>query len=288
MGKLYPETVDHSQMSDVLNMFNRHCNKMQKLSGSQYIALCPFHDDTKRSFSFNEEGLYNCKACGVSGNAVKFAKHFNENPKPFYSDDYQSPIKNRYKSVKPVKQVRNRSKTEVKRRLSTKQLWDKIFHYQKDWHGSHWRNIYFVGEHNGNLTFPYFDAKYPLGIKHHKKFWEGDGTLKWYMDWHIPYMDKTKPLFILEGEKDVLSLMEEGYNCVCSSGGALSIPKIPQSFKQFNQIKIRYDNDEGGINGANKMAQSIYEQIGTIATIGQWEKGVPDKYDVTDLLEDSK
>ena len=145
-----------------------------------------------------------------------------------------------------------------------------------------------VGEHNGNLTFPYFDAKYPLGIKHHKKFWEGDGSLKFYMDWHIPYMEKTKPLFILEGEKDVLSLMELGYNCVCSSGGALSVPKIPQSFKQFNQIKIRFDNDEGGIKGANKMAQAIYEQVGTIATIGQLENGVQNKYDVTDLLEDSK
>ena len=283
-------------MNDVLNMFNRHCNKMQKLSGGQYIALCPFHDDSKRSFSFNEEGLYNCKACGVTGNAIKFAKHFNENPKPFYSDDYQSPIKNRYKSVRT-----NGKQTEVNRRfavkqqdnskkpkLTVKQLWDKIFQYQKDWHGNHWRNVYMVGEHNGNLTFPYFDAKYPLGIKHHKKFWEGDGSLKFYMDWHIPYMEKTKPLFILEGEKDVLSLMELGYNCVCSSGGALSVPKIPQSFKQFNQIKIRFDNDEGGIKGANKMAQAIYEQVGTIATIGQWEKGVPNKYDVTDLLEDSK
>ena len=286
-------------MNDVLNMFNRHCNKMQKLSGGQYIALCPFHDDSKRSFSFNEEGLYNCKACGVTGNAIKFAKHFNENPKPFYSDDY---LLNRFKNRRGTggrtdgKQTGNADKQQdssvkssgKKPKLTIKQLWDKIFQYQKDWHDNHWRNVYMVGEHNGNLTFPYFDAKYPLGIKHHKKFWEGDGSLKFYMDWHIPHMEKTKPLFILEGEKDVLSLMELGYNCVCSSGGALSVPKIPQSFKQFNQIKIRFDNDEGGIKGANKMAQAIYEQVGTIATIGQWEKGVPNKYDVTDLLEDSK
>ena len=283
-------------MSDILGLFERHCDNL-KGRGNQRIALCPFHEDTKHSFSINiDSGLYNCKACGESGNAVKFAKAFDEDPKPFYSDDYQSPIKNRYKSVRT-----NGKQTEVNRRfavkqqdnskkpkLTIKQLWDKIFQYQKDWHGNHWRNVYMVGEHNGNLTFPYFDAKYPLGIKHHKKFWEGDGSLKFYMDWHIPYMEKTKPLFILEGEKDVLSLMELGYNCVCSSGGALSVPKIPQSFKQFNQIKIRFDNDEGGIKGANKMAQAIYEQVGTIATIGQWEKGVPNKYDLTDLLEDSK
>ena len=65
-------------MSDILSLFSIHCEKVQPLSKGQYVALCPFHNDNKRSFSFNEDGLYNCKACGKSGNAVKFAKHFNE------------------------------------------------------------------------------------------------------------------------------------------------------------------------------------------------------------------
>jgi putative DNA primase/helicase len=297
-------------MSDIINLFSRYCNKIQKGSGGQYVSLCPFHDDTNRSFSFNiYEGLYNCKACGVKGNAVTFAKHFNEDYKPYLSDDYKSPIKNRYKSADkprsvdktthnnaPVKQEWNRNKTEVKRRLTTQQLWDRIFYYQKDWHGHHWRNIYFVGEHNGRLVFPYFDSngKYPIGIKHHKlkdqsPFWEkgSNGKLKWFMDWHIPYMDKTKPLQIVEGEKDVFTQMDRGYNAVSSSGGANSVPKIPQSFKQFPKIQILLDNDVAGDKGAPKIAQAIYQELGIIALIGKWDKSLPKGYDCTDDKENS-
>ena len=44
--------------------------------GSQYIALCPYHQDTKPSFSMNTDiGLHNCKACNVSGNAYQLAKY---------------------------------------------------------------------------------------------------------------------------------------------------------------------------------------------------------------------
>ena len=275
-------------MSEILNLFERHCENI-KGRGNQRIALCPFHDDAKHSFSINiVEGLYNCKSCGVSGNAIKFAKEFGDDPKPFYSDDYKSPIKNRYKSVKPVKQERNKYE---KPKLTTQQLWNKIEQYRKEWYGLKWSNIYCVGEHNGHLTFTYLDkdGKKPIGIHHHKSapHWEGDGTLKFYMEWHIPYMDKTKELVIVEGEKDVITMMEEGYNAVSGSAGANSVPKIPQSFKQFPKIKILYDNDEFGNKGAREMAQAIYEQIGIIASIGVWDKSVPEKFDVTDDKESS-
>ena len=33
------------------------------------------------------------------------------------------------------------------------------------------------------------------------------------------------------------------------------------------------------------MAKEIYQQIGVIALIGKWGEGIPDKYDVTDVME---
>tara|TARA_R110002012_G_scaffold290317_1_gene483917 strand:+ start:1023 stop:1874 length:852 start_codon:yes stop_codon:yes gene_type:complete len=279
-------------MSEILSLFERHCENI-KGRGNQLIALCPFHDDTKHSFSINiDKGLYNCKSCGESGNAIKFAKEFGDDPKPFYSDDYKSPIKNRYKSVKPVKQVRNRNEEEYVPTLTTEELWEKIRYYQKEWHGLKWSNINCVGEHQGHLVFPYFDVdgKVPIGIKHHKpSFWEkgSDGRHKFYNEWLIPHMDKNEPLIIVEGEKDVITMMEEGYNAVSGSAGADAVPKIPQSFKQFTKIKILYDNDVYGNKGARKMAQAIYEQIGIIASIGVWDKSVPEKFDVTDDKESS-
>jgi hypothetical protein len=309
-------------MSEILSLFERHCENL-KGRGNQRIALCPFHDDTKHSFSINiDRGLYNCKSCGVSGNAVKFAKAFDDDPKPFYSDDYKSPIKNRYKSVRtngeqtkkpilnggktedtvvktthnnaPVKQERNRNESADKPRVRTKEWWERIRKYQKEWHnGLGYYNINCVGEDQGHLVFPYFDAdgKVPIGIKHHKpSFWESgsDGKLKFYNEWHIPHMDKSQPLLIVEGEKDALTMMNLGHNAVSGSGGCDAVPKIPQSFKQFNVIKILYDNDVYGRQGAEKMAKEIYQQIGIIARICEWGEGVPNKYDVTDVMENMK
>ena len=50
--------------TDPIPMFEQICQKVKKGSGGQYVSLCPFHQDTKHSFSFNEEGRYNCKSWG--------------------------------------------------------------------------------------------------------------------------------------------------------------------------------------------------------------------------------
>ena len=54
-------------------------------SEHQYISLCPYHQDTKPSFSMNvAEGVHNCKACSVSGNAYQLAQYLgHHNPKEF-------------------------------------------------------------------------------------------------------------------------------------------------------------------------------------------------------------
>ena len=44
--------------------------------GYQGSARCPFHDDTRPSFSANAElGVYLCHACGAKGNLVTFEAH---------------------------------------------------------------------------------------------------------------------------------------------------------------------------------------------------------------------
>ena len=279
-------------MNDILNLFSTHCDKMQSLSGGQYIALCPFHNDSKRSFSFNEAGLYNCKACGETGNAITFAKHFGENPRPFYTKT----IGGHSTSYSAVKQedVSKASKTggEQAVKLSTEDLWYKINNeYHREWFQSRAKNLNCVGMTNGHLTFPYFDVagEKPIAIKHHKSYpyWEGDGKLKFYLEWHIPFFDKTKPLIIVEGEEDSLTMVDAGHNAVSGSAGTLSIPKIPESFKEFPDIIILYDNDEAGRKGAKKMADTIYKSLGVLPSIGQWRDGLPDKFDCSDDKEET-
>ena len=74
----------------VMDLFQKHVKNIRPSGNNNYVGLCPFHDDTHQSLGFNELGLYNCFTCGAKGNAISMAKYFNENPRPFYSDDYKS------------------------------------------------------------------------------------------------------------------------------------------------------------------------------------------------------
>ena len=76
-------------------MVNAYVPNLRPTGGDNYIGTCPHpdHDDKVPSFSVHEfDMVFHCfgSSCDWSGNAVDFAKHFGEDPKPFYSDGYKS------------------------------------------------------------------------------------------------------------------------------------------------------------------------------------------------------
>ncbi|MEJ2731692.1 MAG: CHC2 zinc finger domain-containing protein, partial [Deltaproteobacteria bacterium] len=65
----------------ILNHFNgnystfykKYLQKVKSIGKSEYQALCPFHDDTNRSLSFNSRnGQYYCHGCPNNGNFFRF------------------------------------------------------------------------------------------------------------------------------------------------------------------------------------------------------------------------
>jgi hypothetical protein len=140
-------------------------------------------------------------------------------------------------------------------------------------------------DEKGVRTFPYFDEQdRVVGIKHHKSYWEGDGTLKWYGANRIHLFDEDEPIYICEGEPDTNRLGRTGANVLCSSGGAMSIPKPLPEFKKFGVI-IVLDNDDAGRNGSLKCAQKIYDELGIICEIVKWRDGLPSGYDISDDMD---
>ena len=263
----------------VLNLFERHCEGIKSTGGSQYTSLCPFHDDTHHSFSFNTESTqYFCHACDKQGNAVKFAKAKGEDAKPFYDDRFKT-VKN---GVKAEEQTRNKHNLRKKAEAykSNVPYGDDLIQYQKNMVGK---------DKEGRMTFPYFSQNGidVIGIKHHKSkdggqpYWEGDGKCKWYGDWNIK--EPTDRIYIVEGEPDKLLMAENGKNAISGSAGAKSIPKyIPECLHNTREVLILFDNDDAGRNGAKKYAEELHHKLDAKILIGEWREGLPNKYDISD------
>lgn len=59
----------------VSEVIARRLNVQRK--GREFIAICPFHNDTKPSLTINDEkGFYHCFACGAHGTAIDFLKNY--------------------------------------------------------------------------------------------------------------------------------------------------------------------------------------------------------------------
>ena len=255
-----------------MDLYEKHIKKIKRSGNNNYVGLCPFHDDTHQSLGFNEIGLYNCFTCGAKGNAISMAKHFNEDPRPFYDkpliNNGGTMVKN--KTVTPKADLTDKAK----------EYWSNLGIKAED---DTYATMLLLGkDEKGVRTFPYFDEQdRVVGIKHHKSYWEGDGTLKWYGANRIHLFDEDEPIYICEGEPDKNRLGRTGANVLCSSGGAMSIPKPLPEFKKFGVI-IVLDNDDAGRNGSLKCAQKIYDELGIICEIAQWRDGLPSGYDISD------
>ena len=108
------------------------------------------------------------------------------------------------------------------------------------------------------FTFPHYDKNgLVINVHFHKGFSIGDGSCKWYPLHFISKFDLNKPLKICEGEKDCITLLSKGKEAITATLGAINIPKDLSPLEPFNEIIILYDNDETGIKGAKKMAETI-------------------------------
>jgi hypothetical protein len=192
-----------------------------------------------------------------------------EDPKPFYSDDYQ--------------RTGRKQAVDLSNKLSSYKI-----QYPDDKGYTPFIMNDVGKDKDGAITFPYFDNEgRVIGIKHHKpkngkqSWWEGDGTIKWYNSWWFDAYHNDQ-LIICEGEKDANRLIKLGYNATSTSGGALSVPPLPDKFKEPKELIILYDNDKAGRNGSVKLANALHTELGVLPFIGQWRDGLPKGFDAFD------
>ena len=75
----FKEQVRSAVAVDYPGYFSQRIERLTQAGDGQFLGVCPFHGDTKKSFSLNaESGLWNCKGCNESGDIFTFhAKFYN-------------------------------------------------------------------------------------------------------------------------------------------------------------------------------------------------------------------
>ena len=231
--------------SDYLALFGAYVAGLKRCaSGVEWLGRCPYADcrDKKtRKFYVNAgSGQFHCKRCDAKGNAVTFAKHFGDDPRPFYDMPGKEPTSNLgltdLGKVDYFHQalVGNRTlwplpwREEIIRRLAVG--WDAK---------------------EEKLVFPIFDEAGRIEnlIRHKGRQLKG-ARVSLYPANLIPRYDPTY-LVICEGMKDCISSLSARIQAVTSTAGASSIPRDISMLRRFLRIYLCPDNDDAGDRGTD-------------------------------------
>ncbi|MDE5651638.1 MAG: DNA primase, partial [Ureaplasma sp.] len=65
------ELIDNIHKINIVDVIKNYLQLFKK--GNNYLAICPFHGDTKPSLTINpQKNIFKCFACSTGGDAIKF------------------------------------------------------------------------------------------------------------------------------------------------------------------------------------------------------------------------
>lgn len=244
------------------------------LFGKPYGKVnCPFHDgDDTASLNISSDGLWHCFGCGEGGGSeVAFAiKYFNIgkptaqrlinklNNLPNYK--YESEL-----SVKDIEYLTSIGiSPDVQRRMMRSASGKLIYpHYY----------------HGAAIDHTWFN--YPGSDTHsdkHGKYSRDHGSVSGFL---TPYnLLKKETIIIVEGEKDMLTMLSNKLPAVSIVGGANTLPYMMQRELYGKNVVIIYDCDDAGREGSANLVHWLYS-IG-VKSVKNVDLGLEDKEDVND------
>jgi len=113
----------------------------------------------------------------------------------------------------------------------------------------------------------------------------GVDPVPYNLHWLCQHADA--PVAILEGEKDCDNFARQKFGIlpVCSHGGSSNWPVEYGIYFHDREVVVIPDNDSAGINYAQKVIGSLVMSGVKSVSLASMQ-GLPEKYDVTDILED--
>lgn len=234
---------------------------------------CPFHEgDREPSLSVSSEGMFYCFACGVGGkDEIAFAQQYFEIAKSSATRLVEKlnnlPSYKYAKSLSPD-DISYLDSIGISRAVQKKMMRSSAgkLIYPHSWMGVEIDHTWF---------------NYPGSTVHNPKYGKYSrdyGSVSGFLTPHKLLEKKT--IIIVEGEKDMLTMLSNNIPAVSIVGGCQTLPYMSQRELKDKNVVIIYDCDDKGREGALNLVHWLYE-IG-VKNVKNIDLGLGDKEDIND------
>lgn len=250
------ETIRRHFEGDYQKFYCKYLPEVKRISGDEYQAKCPFHDDRNPSFNFNKKtGEYYCHGCGKKGHIFHFYARINS--------------------------------------LDTKRDFGKIlagiigdFGIGNGQTAAHFVKVYDYTDAEGKLIFQV--CRYdPKSFKQRRP----NGNGGWSYDlkdtprvlYRLPEVMKADEVLIVEGEKDADTALGMGFTATTSPMGARKWRDEYTSCLQGKAVVLIPDNDNEGREHMAQVGTAIRDAAKSLKWLDLPD--VPSKGDLSDWVK---
>lgn len=273
---------------------------VMKKQGSSYIGCCPIHKEKTPSFHVTSVGgkdMYKCFGCGKSGDFFQLVQDVEKCSYPealrLLSDKFNIPLVEEGSQNYVIPEWRNKTdlSDKIVKWFADRKISQKTLLKAKVTEGIESMPVSGGFESMNCIHFNYFRNDSLVNTKFRGKnkvfkLVKGAELILYGLD----TLKGKKEAFICEGEPDMLSLMEAGYD---TDYGILSVPNgasehknnlqyINNSWKEIEHIEkwhLGFDNDSNG----RKLREEIADRLGKDkCDYIEWK----DKKDANDVLKE--
>ena len=257
-------------------------------------AVCPFHKDSTPSLSVNlNNGLFNCFACGASGDVFAFyQKRHNVNFKEALQElarlagvpsngngEGKSKARGRIVKIYDYPDETGKLTLQVCRIEPGRNNKSKDFSQRRPDGAGGWIWGLSAGEYGRRANQQdWYKVKEGQSYDATKNFPACKPIL-----YQLPALINTETIAVCEGEKDCDALVALGFTATTNPGGASKWRKTYNKHFQGKQVVILSDNDEPGRTHAQDVARHLHGVAAVVKVVDL--PGLPEKGDVSDWIK---
>lgn len=225
-------------------------------NGGQFVVrVCPICGKDKWHFYIKQEqGLWDCKVCGATGNLWHLRKQFGGN---ILGSIHKVETTTKKEVILPdPKMMVSYHESLLKNEKAMDYLFARGFTPETI------EKFYLGLDTKGQIALPIIKDKKLVCIKYRSippadKFYSRETGCGSYL-FNGDAIQKGKPIILVEGEMDAISATQMGFVAVSGITGAQGLVKEEmEQLDEADRVVVIYDNDEAGQKGAHKIIERL-------------------------------